>query len=118
MGKLSAVKLAAGLEKRDERNEKVSAKRAKKIAKEKERARIAAVMLVERYSGLVELRNDELQDQLKAWKLKLGKCSGFAVSYPNRTAYVLQLQTIMAQQLGSAADDLPPGESGIKGRRF
>ena len=73
----------------------MSAKRAKRIAKEKERARIAAVELVERYSGLVSLRNDELQDQLKAWKLKLGKDSSFAISMPNRKAYVLQLQTII-----------------------
>ena len=115
-GKLSAVKLAAGLSKREERTAKLNSKRAKNIAKEKERARIAAVTLVERYTGLVDLRNDQLADQLKAWKLKLGKGSGFAVSYPNRKAFVLQLQTIMAVQIGSAANDLPPGESGIQGR--
>ena len=115
-GKLAAVKLASGLSKREARQTQLSSKRAKKIAKEKERARIAAVALVERYTGLIELRNDQLGDQLKAWKLKLGKASGFPVSYPNRTGFVLQLQTIMIAQLGGAANDLPPGESGIKGR--
>ena len=48
----------------DERNEKLNSERAKKIANEKERARIAAVVLVERYSGFIGLRNDELGDQL------------------------------------------------------
>ena len=38
------------------------------------------------------------------------------MSFTNRKGFVLQLQTIMAAQLGSAANDLPDGESGLEGR--
>ena len=56
---------------------------------------------------------EDLQDQLKKRKL-LGK-TGFALSLPNRTAYVLQLQTLLLEA-NEAANDLEDGDSGIDGR--
>ena len=57
----------------------------------------------------------DLQDQLKHHKL-IGKKTGFTISQPNRLAYVLQLQAVLSEAHGSAANDLPDGDSGIEGR--
>eukprot|EP00965_Chrysotila_dentata_P154725 5112460-Pleurochrysis_carterae.AAC.1 len=56
---------------------------------------------------------EDLRDQLKKHKA-LGK-TGFVVSQPNRTAYVLQLQTLLLEA-DKDANDLNDGDSGIDGR--
>ena len=73
-----------------------------------------------RYSELVErdgyqVSVTDLQDQLKYHKL-VRKATGFTVTQPNRKAYVLQLQALLTEAHGMAANDLPEGESGIEGR--
>eukprot|EP00965_Chrysotila_dentata_P179661 5932695-Pleurochrysis_carterae.AAC.1 len=56
---------------------------------------------------------EDLRDPLKKHKL-LGK-TGFALSLPNRTTYVLQLQTLLLEA-DEDANDLEDGDSGIDGR--
>eukprot|EP00965_Chrysotila_dentata_P224470 6194190-Pleurochrysis_carterae.AAC.1 len=56
---------------------------------------------------------DDLRDQLKQHKA-LGK-HGFVVSQPNRTAYVLQLQTLLLE-VDEDANDLEDSDSGIDDR--
>eukprot|EP00965_Chrysotila_dentata_P075985 2511256-Pleurochrysis_carterae.AAC.1 len=58
---------------------------------------------------------ENLRDQLKKHTL-LGK-TGFALSLPNRTAYVLQLQTLLLEA-NEDANDLEDNDSSIDGRRF
>eukprot|EP00965_Chrysotila_dentata_P144111 4760655-Pleurochrysis_carterae.AAC.1 len=57
---------------------------------------------------------EDLRDQLKMEHKLLGK-TGFALSLPNRTAYVLQLQTLLLEA-NENANDLEDGDSGIDGR--
>eukprot|EP00965_Chrysotila_dentata_P144349 4768483-Pleurochrysis_carterae.AAC.1 len=57
---------------------------------------------------------EDLRDQLKKHKLLAGK-TGFALSLPNRKAYVLQLQTLLLEA-NEDANDLEDGDSGIDGR--
>ena len=64
------------------------------------------------------MSNDDLKDQLKKHKLRLGK-TGFTVSkLPNRTALVivLQLQALLNEADPKGANDLEDGDSGIEGR--
>eukprot|EP00965_Chrysotila_dentata_P125965 4163559-Pleurochrysis_carterae.AAC.1 len=56
---------------------------------------------------------EDLRDKLKKHTL-LGK-TGFALSLPNRTPYVLQLQTLLLEA-NEDASDLEDGDSGIDGR--
>eukprot|EP00965_Chrysotila_dentata_P259984 6213746-Pleurochrysis_carterae.AAC.1 len=56
---------------------------------------------------------EDLRDQLKKHTL-LGK-TGFTLSLPNRTAYVLQLQTLLLEA-NEDANDLKDGDSGIDSR--
>eukprot|EP00965_Chrysotila_dentata_P180772 5966871-Pleurochrysis_carterae.AAC.1 len=56
---------------------------------------------------------EDLRDQLKNHKL-LGKTC-FALFLPNRTAYALQLQTLL-REANEDANDLKDGKSGIDGR--
>eukprot|EP00965_Chrysotila_dentata_P027007 896285-Pleurochrysis_carterae.AAC.1 len=74
---------------------KLAAQRAKRAAKATERARIDALSLAEHYSDLKLVGVRDLRNQLNKHKL-LGK-TGFALSLPNRTAYVLQLQTLLLE---------------------
>eukprot|EP00962_Isochrysis_galbana_P051251 scaffold22626_cov108-Isochrysis_galbana.AAC.2 len=112
---LEQSRVAHGLAARESREVKLAAKRAKHAAKAQEKARLAAVVLATRYSELVSMGIDDLKDQLKKHKLN-GK-TGFNVSHPNRTAYVLLLQTLLLQA-DSSANDLPEGDSGIEGRNI
>eukprot|EP00965_Chrysotila_dentata_P235595 6200851-Pleurochrysis_carterae.AAC.1 len=56
---------------------------------------------------------EDLRDQLEKHKL-LGK-TGFTLTLPNRTAYLLQLQMLLLEA-NKDANDLEDGESGIDGR--
>lgn len=76
---------------------------------------LEALTLLTRYSQLVECSNEALTDQLKLRKLQ--GATGFTVTQSNRTAYVLQLQTLMLTA-DADANDLPPAESGIEGRNI
>ncbi|KAL1507568.1 hypothetical protein AB1Y20_007188 [Prymnesium parvum] len=81
-----------------------------------EQKRVEAVVLMTRYSELLKLSCDDLKDQLKAWRLKLGVGASFAVTQANRTAYVLQVQALLAAEYGKAANDLEQGDAGTDGR--
>ena len=83
-------------------------------ARKAEKARVAAIPLAKRFSELLSLPNAALADQLKARKAAGG--TGFAVTQPNRAAYVLTLQALMLAA-DAAANDLPDGESGVDGRQ-
>ena len=106
-------RLKVGAAERRVRDEKLATLRAKKAAKADELARLDALPLATRYSELVQMSVDSLRDQLKKHK-RLGQ-KGFTVSQPNRTAYVLQLQTLLLAA-DSYANDLAEGDSGISGR--
>lgn len=54
------------------------------------------------------------KDQLKGYRLK-GK-SGFMLTQANRSAYVLQVQSLMSEMLGEGCNDLADGDSGVEGR--
>ena len=96
------------------RQQKLAAKRAKRTAKNAEKARLQALVLATKFSELKSMGNEELKEQLRAHKLK-GK-SGFSVALPNRLALVLQLQALLSEA-DPTANDLAPGDSGIDGRK-
>eukprot|EP00965_Chrysotila_dentata_P033866 1127644-Pleurochrysis_carterae.AAC.1 len=104
---------AAGLAQQETRKAKLDEKRAKRAAKASERARIDGLPLAEHYFDLKLMGVEDLRDLLKKHKL-LGK-TGFALSLLNRTAYVLQLQTLLLEA-NEDANDLDDGDSGIDGR--
>lgn len=117
---LKAQRIATGRAKRAERDAKLTTKRAKRAAAAAELQRIQGLQVATRFSELVErggyqVSNSDLQDQLKYYKLVLKK-TGFTATQPNRKAYVLQLQALLLEQHGAAANDLPAGDSGIEGR--
>lgn len=107
---LKQQRIASGRAKRAERDAKLQTKRARREAKKAEQARISTVKLASTYSELMTMAIPELQDQLKAWKLK-GE-TGFTVTQADREAYVLQLQALIFDAHGSAANDLADGDSG------
>lgn len=113
--KMAQKWLEVGLAERKVRDTKLSSLRAKRAAKAAEKVRLEAVELARLFSQLVNKNNDELKDQLKKFKA-LGK-TGFTVSQANRTAFILQLQTLLLEA-DPKANDLPPGESGIKGHNI
>ena len=117
---LKAQRIAAGQAKRAERDAKLTTKRAKREAAAAELLRIKGLQAATRFSELMErggyqVSNSDLQDQLKYHKLVLKK-TGFTATQANRRAYVLQLQALLVEQHGAAANDLPEGDSGIEGR--
>ena len=63
---------------------------------------------------LVPGANADLADQLKYHKL-VRKQTGFTVTQKNRTAYVLQLQSLLSDWHNDA-NDLKDGDAGIEGR--
>eukprot|EP00965_Chrysotila_dentata_P096870 3201570-Pleurochrysis_carterae.AAC.1 len=85
-------------------------RKARKARCEGHRARShrRAAALAEHYSDLKLMGVEDLRDQL------LGK-TGFALSLPNRTTYVLQLQKLLLEA-NEDANDLEDGDSGIDGR--
>eukprot|EP00965_Chrysotila_dentata_P231662 6198490-Pleurochrysis_carterae.AAC.2 len=71
------------------------AQQKKRAAKATERARIDALLLTKHYSDLKLMGVENLQDQFNKRKL-LGKTC-FALCLPSRTAYVLQLPTLLLE---------------------
>ena len=104
----------AGRAKQEGREAKLSSKKARREQKKKEQARIAGLELATTYSALKKMSVDDLKDQLKGYKLQ-GK-TGFSLTQPNRAAYVLQVQALMSEVLGSGCNDLNDGDSGVEGR--
>lgn len=107
--------LKVGLAERAVRDSKLTALRAKRAAKAAEKARLEAVPLATRYSHLLSMSNEALKDQLKKHKA-MGKV-GFTLTQPNRTAFVLQVQTLLLEA-DKEANDLAEGDSGIEGRNI
>jgi hypothetical protein len=114
---MAAKRLKDGAEEREVRQSKVAAMRAKKAAKNAEKARLEALTLLTLYSELVDKGNEDLKDQLKKHKLMGKSKAKFTATQPNRTAYVLQLQTLLLEA-DPNANDLPAGDSGIEGRNI
>jgi hypothetical protein len=94
------------------RDERLAGKRARKQAAADELARIGALTRATKFSALLNMRNDQLADQLKIYKLVL-KRTGFTVTQMNREAYVRQVQSRIVDEGG--VNDLPDGESGLEG---
>ena len=85
-------RIEAGRAKRAAREEKLTSKRAKRVAAAAERLRVEGLTVATKYSEVAALAtNAELSDQLKYHKL-VRKAVGFTATQGNRTAYVLQLQ--------------------------
>ena len=61
------------------------------------------------------MRNDELSDQLKIWKL-VEKKQGVSKTTGTRTELVLALQPLIAERFGTDANDLEPGDDGLWGQ--
>jgi hypothetical protein len=77
-----------------------------------ELVRIGALTRATKFSELIDMRNDQLADQLKIYKLVL-KRTGFTVTQTKREAYVRQAQALIVDEGG--VNDLPDGESGLEG---
>ena len=106
-------RLEAGAAKRATRQERLATKRAKKEAAAAESRRIESLVVATKYSQLVSMGNTELSDQLKYHK-HVRKQSGFTVTQSNRESYVRQLQMLISDQHGAAANDLKAGDDGFK----
>jgi vacuolar-type H+-ATPase subunit E/Vma4 len=105
----------AGKIKQEARDIKLVGKRAARDKKKAEAERIFGLARSTRYSLLKQMRNDELADQLKIYKLVL-KRTGFSVTQKGREAYIIQVQALMTEEDGAAANDLPDGDPGVEGR--
>lgn len=104
--------IAAGRAKRAEREAKLSGKRARKLAKAAEKARLEKVTLATTYSQLKVMAIPELQDQLRAFKLQGKSKLKFALSQKDRAAYCRQLQALLLEAHGTQANDLDGNDSG------
>ena len=107
--------IAAGRAKQAEREVKLTSKRARRAAKAAEAARLATVMLATNYSQLKAMTITELSDQLRAFKLKGTTALKFTVTQKNRIAYCTQLQALLLEAHGTAANDLEGDDSGCDG---
>ena len=97
-----------------DREEKLSKTRSRRAKKAGELERLKAVALADKYSALKDMRNDQLSDQLKVYKL-LEKRTGFLVT-GTRAQLVLAVQAQMYDRFGASANDLADGDSGVEGR--
>eukprot|EP00966_Prymnesium_polylepis_P127346 2945101-Prymnesium_polylepis.1 len=61
------------------------------------------------------MRNDELSDQLKIWKL-VEKEASVRKTTGARTELVLALQPLILTHFGAGANDLEPGDDGLWGQ--
>ena len=104
-----------GAAKAPEREAKLAKKRKGRAAKAAELERIKGVRLLQSYSGLKKLRNDELSDQLKIWKL-VEKVASVKKTTGTRTELVLALQPLILERFGAKANDLEPGDDGLWGQ--
>ncbi|KAL1502948.1 hypothetical protein AB1Y20_011019 [Prymnesium parvum] len=104
-----------GAAKAPEREAKLAKKRKGKAAKAAELERVKGVALAEKYSALKKMRNDELSDQLKIWKL-VQKNTTVKKTTGMRTELVLALQPLILGKFGAGANDLEPGDDGLWGQ--
>ena len=111
---IKAERIKTGRIKREERDKKLSSKRAKREAKAAELRRIGALEPATKYSALVSMANADLADQLKYHKV-VRSCTGFTVTQKDRASYVLQLQSLLSDWHADA-NDLAEGGAGIEGR--
>ena len=65
--------------------------------------------------ALKKMRNDELSDQLKIWKL-VEKESSIKKTTGTRTELVLALQPLILTRFGAKSNDLEPGDDGLWGK--
>ena len=98
-----------------ERDGKLAKKRKGKAAKAAELERIKGVELAKTFTALKKMRNDELSDQLKIWKL-VEKQTGLKKTTGTRTQLVLALQPLILARFGAKANDLEPGDDGLWGQ--
>jgi len=104
-----------GAAKAPEREAKLAKKRKGKAAKAAELERVKAVTLASKFSALKKMRNDELVDQLKIWKL-VEKNADVKKTTGTRTELVLALQPLIRDRFGAKANDLEPGDDGLWGQ--
>jgi hypothetical protein len=107
--------IAAGRAKREEREVKLSGKRAKRAARALEAARVGKVTLASRYSHLKAMAIAGLSDQLRAFRLQGTTQLKFTLTQANRAAYCTQLQALLLEAHGEGANDLEGDDSGCDG---
>lgn len=77
--------------------------------------RIAALVVATKFSELKKLENSDLSDQLRHFKharKSTGLPVAFTVTQKDRENYVLQLQALLTEAHGVAANDLEDGDPG------
>ena len=74
--------------------------------------RVKAVELAATFTALKGMRNDELSDQLKIWKL-VEKNASVQKTTGTRSELVLALQPLILGRFGAGANDLEPGDDGL-----
>ena len=104
-----------GEAKQPDRDVKLAKKRKSRAAKATELERVKGIALVETFSALKTLRNDQLSDQLKIWKL-VEKNAAANKTTGTRTELVLALQPLMLGKFGDEANDLEAGDDGLWGQ--
>ena len=103
-----------GEAKAPEREAKLAKKRSGRAKKASELERLKLVPLATTYSALKTMRNDEISDQLKIYKL-IEKKVGFLTT-GTRVQLVTAAQSQVFEKFGTAANDLNDGDSGVEGR--
>lgn len=101
-----------GEAKAPERAAKLEKKQGGRVKKAQELERLRNVELAPTYSALKAMMNDELTEQLKVWKL-VKKKTGFTIN-GSRIELVMKLQSLIFEQFGVAANDLPDGDAGTE----
>ena len=100
-----------GEAKAPEREAKLEKKRGGRAKKAAEAERVKGVQVLDKYSALKGLHNDELSDQLKYYKIVEGK-KGFRTT-GSRAEMVATLQLFIFEKFGASANDLADGDSGV-----
>ena len=103
-----------GEEKHPAREVKIAKKRKGRAAKAAELERVKSVALVETFSALKTLRNDQLPDQLKIWKLV--EKNAAVKKTGTRTELILALHPLILGRGGAKANDLEEGDDGLWGQ--
>ena len=104
-----------GAAKAPAREEKLANKRKGKAAKAAELERVKSIVLAQTFSSLKKMRNDELSDQLRVWKL-VEKETSVKKTTGTRTELVQALQPLILTRFGSGSNDLEPGDEGLWGQ--
>lgn len=102
-----------GEAKAPEREAKIAKKRSGRAKKASELERLKTIELASKYSELKAMRNDEISDQLKVYKL-IHKKVGFLTT-GTRIQLVTAAQSQIFEKFGASANDLNDGDSGVKG---